>query len=216
MKFWSYFKERLSDEDLEYIAYADYGRDFKEHYSALKELLLTENLDLLGKWHPREAIELTRWNQSKKHTVYAISFCSSLLLLGSATESARDFIFSINQDLIISIDCRELTDNGHCEVLIEIIDILLRSDREYYEEETPFLHLAKAIIQSNYYHLPCHEAMGEYCISVEYCFQHEICRVDKPKTVFDLSGFDQKNDLWKKHIQKANLSNYHSSLKIET
>jgi predicted transcriptional regulator len=168
-------------------------------------------VNLLKNWFPLEVIELTRWNPPTEQTVDSISFCAGLLLLGASNKHVSEYISSINENLIIIIDCNELFDEDFQEILLELINILIKSDRKYHEEETPFLYLAKAIVEI-YYQLPHHESMGEYCLSVEHHFEHGLCAVDNPKTIYNLSNFNQRNELWKKHIKKANLSSYHISL----
>ncbi len=78
-----WLRARVTREQLEAIAEADYGDDRERHFAALDEICRSGRIPLSLAWHPGEVVALTRWSSEPPVDHLARALCCVLLLLAA-------------------------------------------------------------------------------------------------------------------------------------
>lgn len=108
--------QSISEQELDFIAALDYGRDREKHLAALKQLIYGQNgiLSETQFWYPYEVIELGS-NQLQPGHEREFAICTLLIIsaitagtdktkdLDQFLEEKSDYISSLPQDLYDSI-----------------------------------------------------------------------------------------------------------------
>jgi hypothetical protein len=155
-EFWKFISSELTDEDVRIIAAADYGNDDDENVVGLRCLLSADACGFKLEWHPKEVLELTRWQTVVESDPIVQQtgvnrrcvFAAAALLCASCVPINEGRIQAIAENLAIllvshsALNWQRLPEFDN---FLAKLEIALRTE---FDDEMAFVSLARGIIAS--------------------------------------------------------------------
>lgn len=214
----------IDEQDIVWIARADYGDQEDEYSAALRAVRADPGtIELSTFLNAQEVLNLVRW-----HTVGEPSrwddplgdaveidrqhrcrlFCSIALLLAACRADSSSFIHSVNESLITALDSIAAIHEEWMEAFGHWCDALAKH-LIHPEEEAPFVPLAAflACASSPAPSPPrvrmCIDSIEASISAVDIAGQRYAPAIGRFSHLIDLSRFNQRRAMWETHIDRA-------------
>ncbi len=153
---WKFISSELTDEDVRIIAAADYGNDDDENVVGLRCLLSADACGFKLEWHPKEVLELTRWQTVVESDPMVRQtgvnrrcvFAAAALLCASCVPINEGRIHAITENLAILLASHFALNWQRLPELDNFLAKLEIALRTEFDDEMAFVYLARGIIAS--------------------------------------------------------------------